>query len=211
MTKNTTNDSHTSLPDKLTNRILLGIDAYSELDGPIHQAIAFATCFEGTELDIAWVPPVRVMPTATAAPHVLPDPQIVLRERLERYFEENDTEVVRDAKTRIQLLLGYGDPAQELSKIAFMRDSKMIVVGAHEKQGAVLDFLMGSVAKKLVEEAPCPVLVVRPNLSEAVPELDAPIQDGQAPRSLGKQHRYSGTTRNQRSGENMPLLFPMNP
>ena len=55
---------------------------------------------------------------------------------------------------------GAGGPYVEITRYARERDIDLIVVGTHGR-GFIGHLLMGSVAEKLVRNAPCPVLTVR--------------------------------------------------
>ena len=69
-------------------------------------------------------------------------------------------------KTRLQsypnaeLLVDFGDPAQQLIKLATDRDMDLIVTSTHGRSG-LSHLIMGSVAEKIIRHAPCPVFVVR--------------------------------------------------
>ena len=90
-----------------------------------------------------------------------------------------------------------------------LHEADMIIVGSHDKATSLEKFLLGSVAKRLVSEAPCPVLVMRPRSTEALPEIEQPLAKNQARRRIGAPHRYRSAGRNVQAKENMPLLFPM--
>jgi len=57
-----------------------------------------------------------------------------------------------------EMKIAYGDPADEIRKEAARGGYGIIVLGSrgHDRLGRLL---LGSVSKKLVEEAPCPVLI----------------------------------------------------
>lgn len=54
-----------------------------------------------------------------------------------------------------------GDPALEICEVARQAGHDLIVMGTHGRTGLTRLFL-GSVAERVIREAPCPVLVVRP-------------------------------------------------
>ena len=86
-----------------------------------------------------------------------------LRERLEEEAEERmatlaaqyepDLVVERDARV--------GEPWVEIVDCARERRVDLIVMGTHG-HGAVAQLLLGSVAERVVQHSPCPVLTVRP-------------------------------------------------
>jgi nucleotide-binding universal stress UspA family protein len=56
-------------------------------------------------------------------------------------------------------LIITGDPAAEIIRCAVAKQVQLIVIGTHGRRG-VTRFLLGSVAERLLREAPCAVLVV---------------------------------------------------
>jgi hypothetical protein len=60
-----------------------------------------------------------------------------------------------------------GDPARRIAAIADQRRADLIVVGTRSHDAAP-DAVLGSVSRRLAAEAPCPVLVIPPNLATAV-------------------------------------------
>jgi nucleotide-binding universal stress UspA family protein len=57
-------------------------------------------------------------------------------------------------------LLAAGDSAGEIQRVAREHSCDLIVMGTHGRTG-LRRLLMGSIAEKVVRQAPCPVLVVR--------------------------------------------------
>lgn len=65
-------------------------------------------------------------------------------------------------------------PATEIAQLAADLEAELIVVGTHGRRG-FQRFLLGSVAEGVVRLAPCEVLVVRPQSSDAdVPKIEPP-------------------------------------
>ena len=56
-------------------------------------------------------------------------------------------------------LIVTGDPAVEIMRWATAKQVQLIILGTHGRRG-VTRFLMGSVAERVLREAPCAVLVV---------------------------------------------------
>ena len=57
----------------------------------------------------------------------------------------------------------FGHPYEEIINIAETENVDLIVMGTHGRSG-IAHFLIGSVTEKVIRTAPCPVLVVRPNI-----------------------------------------------
>jgi len=61
--------------------------------------------------------------------------------------------------TSSQCHLVYGQPRQEIHRLADEQDCDLIVVGSHGRHGLAL--LLGSTANDVLHGAPCDVLAVR--------------------------------------------------
>lgn len=191
-------------------RLLVGLDVQSENDDALHEAFAYATLFKSSRIEILWVVPHTYYPLPTATAVAMPAPEDLLKDRVARIVEAFGRNKLVEAKAEVALLLAEGSAAERLEKTAFLNGADMIIVAASdEHKNKLEELLTGSVTRELVKNAPCPVLVMRPKLADAVPEVQAAPSPGQARRNLGMAHRYTGATRNQTAHENMPLLFPM--
>jgi nucleotide-binding universal stress UspA family protein len=60
----------------------------------------------------------------------------------------------------VELLLGHGQPVEEIIRVAEEKQIDIIVVGTQGRTG-LSHLLLGSVAERVVRIAECPVLVVR--------------------------------------------------
>ena len=67
--------------------------------------------------------------------------------------EAHATELVQER------LVVTGEPAAEIMRWAAAKQAQFIIIGTHGRRG-VTRFLMGSVAERVLREAPCAVLVV---------------------------------------------------
>jgi len=190
---------------KRSQRLVVGFDALGESTASLEKALEFACLVPQCHVEIVWVPPAAYVPDAPLANTPLTE---ILRSRVRRVLEEFGTEKLLAANVTINAVVGEGRPTQAISRIAFMHDADLIVVGSHESATSLQDYLLGSVPKRLVDEAPCPVLVVRPRAVEALPEIEQ-ANENEPQRTIGLPHRYHYVDRNTRSQENMPLLFPM--
>jgi nucleotide-binding universal stress UspA family protein len=61
---------------------------------------------------------------------------------------------------RVEPIVAQGTPAQEILRIADERQVSLIVIATHGRTG-LMRLALGSVAERVVRDAPCPVLVVR--------------------------------------------------
>jgi nucleotide-binding universal stress UspA family protein len=79
---------------------------------------------------------------------------------------------------RVGIHLRVGDPVREMVQLACDIGAKMIVVGVHERP-QLKHWLLGSVTRKLIASAPCPVLVAGPDPepAEHTPVIEPPCPD----------------------------------
>ena len=85
---------------------------------------------------------------------------IAIREVLEAFSEQANSEV-DDQKTVIdEVLIKKGSPAEVILETAKELKCDLIVMGTHG-QGVLTDMLIGSTAKRVVGKSPIPVLVIR--------------------------------------------------
>jgi nucleotide-binding universal stress UspA family protein len=66
----------------------------------------------------------------------------------------------KKARVPAEGVLVEGEPHREIVRVATSRHADVIVMGTHGRTG-LSRFLMGSVATRVLREAPCPVLTVR--------------------------------------------------
>lgn len=70
-------------------------------------------------------------------------------------------------KVRYKVEVTIGDPAVEALQAAKSLQADLIVMATHGRRG-LSHFVLGSVAERVVREAPCPVLTVRPQEARAM-------------------------------------------
>jgi nucleotide-binding universal stress UspA family protein len=89
----------------------------------------------------------------------------------DRKFWRSQLEQVRPANPTIAVHHAFleGDPASEIARYAADAGIDVIVIGTHGRTG-VDRLVMGSVAEKVMREAPCSVLVVKLPKGAASPE-----------------------------------------
>ncbi|MEW6731644.1 MAG: phosphoglycerate kinase [Acidobacteriota bacterium] len=88
--------------------------------------------------------------------------RLEFEERLvaEQIFDSVNSELARYGLTSQRQLMLEGDPAEQILKYADDFGADLIVMGSHGKT-SILRFLMGSVSRKVLDCAHCPVLVAR--------------------------------------------------
>jgi nucleotide-binding universal stress UspA family protein len=71
-----------------------------------------------------------------------------------------------DDKTRYAIDVAMGDPSSEVLRVAKRKRVNLIVLATHGRKG-LRRLVLGSVAERVVREAPCPVLTVKPTATAA--------------------------------------------
>lgn len=97
----------------------------------------------------------------------------------DRRYWRSQLEQVRPANPtiRVQHVFLEGDAAAEIVRYAADEGVDVIVIGTHGRTG-VERLVMGSVAEKVMREAPCSVLVVK--LPKGAPAAERPLTAGAA-------------------------------
>ena len=115
----------------------------------------------GGELELVHVhplpPPAVDLEPEPAAPDIL---EITLREQREALGPWQE-EAARHAGRPVHSTLIPGIAADEIVRFARERAIDVVVIGTHGRKG-LARLLLGSVAERVVREAPCAVVVVRP-------------------------------------------------
>lgn len=89
------------------------------------------------------------------------------------------TEAERLAATSVRTALVAGDPAAEILRYARDHGVDLLVLGTHGRTG-LKRLVLGSVAERVVRQAPCPVMVVRPKEPGAITVDRSEVEQYQA-------------------------------
>jgi nucleotide-binding universal stress UspA family protein len=147
-------------------RILAPTDFSPHAEHALRYACALAERF-GADLHVLHVVP-EIAP-------VSPDPFLVPAMPHE-FYQEEEHRVAKSLETAVDPSWGkprslttairWGTAAPEVVDYAAEQDADLIVVATHGRTG-LSHVLLGSVAERIVREAPCPVLTIRdPGLSK---------------------------------------------
>lgn len=143
------------------DRILAPTDFSTHAEGAIRFACELAERF-GAELHLLHVLSDVSVPAG-------PDPMLISSMPPEYYREvEQQARAQLDAvlkpdwpkPTRLETEVRWGDAVDEMASYAQERSIDLIVVSTHGRTG-LAHVLLGSVAERIVREAPCPVLTIR--------------------------------------------------
>jgi len=87
---------------------------------------------------------------------------VVLEEKLKKEaqaFLEDFKKIAEEFGVKIETQLIIGKPAEEIVKHA--KENDLIILGHHEKTKGLDKFMMGSISRDVVRDAPCSVLVMK--------------------------------------------------
>jgi nucleotide-binding universal stress UspA family protein len=142
-------------------RILVPTDFSEPAQEAFQTAVELAQQFSAQLLMVHIVPPVPVpyQPLVSPTPafditSYLQELVKISKDTLQNYVIEHVPEGVPAT-----ISVAAGDPAYEILRLAKELESDIIVIATHG-HGGWRHFLFGSVAEKVVRQAPCPVLVV---------------------------------------------------
>jgi nucleotide-binding universal stress UspA family protein len=110
-------------------------------------------------------------------------------ERVTATFAGRDT--AADVQVFVHARIGH--PAKEILDVAYEVGADLMFIGSHGKTG-VERFLLGSVSERVVREARCPVMVVRPKGYKDVDLMKVYPYEHER-HTFQAPHRYSYTDR----------------
>jgi nucleotide-binding universal stress UspA family protein len=137
-------------------KILVGVDGSPESRKAAEQSADLASAI-GAEIVVAYVVNLPV-PLTPDAPYV-EQWDVAEREHARELLEEIGAGFVKRG-IPVQTVTLSGSPADTLANMASQPDIDLVVVG-HRGRGAISRVLLGSVADRLVQISPKPVLIVR--------------------------------------------------
>jgi nucleotide-binding universal stress UspA family protein len=130
--------------------ILHPTDFSDRSEHALHLACALARDYQ-TRLVLLHVIPSTIIGFGEGV--IPPDPDLTV----EAARRDLDRLAVPDPGLSPQRVIGEGDPAAEILRVARDEAADLIVMGTHGRTG-LGRLLMGSVAEQVVRRAPCPVL-----------------------------------------------------
>jgi nucleotide-binding universal stress UspA family protein len=159
-------DAGLPLPFEL-RRILVPLDFSDTARKALQYAVPFASAF-GAEILLMHVLPPYTLPLEQG---YLPPDLAVSREELTGWARsELEKACVGDigARARFQVRVCEGVAWQEIGAVARETNTDLIILATRGRTG-LKHVLLGSVAERVIRQAPCPVLVVREQERDFVP------------------------------------------
>lgn len=138
----------------MSGEVILGYDGSEGAKAALQEAVAFAKAF-GAPLVLAFgyePPPI--------GGEVADLRKAVERRGKEVLLEATAMATSFDEDVQVEALLIDERPAESLVELAEQRRARMIVTG-HRRAGPLKGAIMGSITYKILQEASCPVVVVK--------------------------------------------------
>ena len=102
------------------------------------------------------------------------------RDRLRSFLRKHQIPQLKDLK--INSIIQSGDPSDEVQTLLGKRDYSLVIMGT-QTRGNLEEFIFGSVAQKVIENANCPVMLVPPGATYQ-PLKDILFASGFVPKDL---------------------------
>jgi universal stress protein A len=153
----------TAGPEPVYDRILVPIDFSEHSKKTVSYATGFALKHDSTIylLHVFQIPDYVVTPYARRRQDSAEvQSQVDAAEQEARETLETFAQELLNGGVKVQPYLRIGYPFDEIVLMANHFDVDLIVIGSHGR-GAISRLLVGSTAERVVEHAPCPVLVVK--------------------------------------------------
>ena len=97
------------------------------------------------------------------------------RVTIQREYLTNAQKTLEDMAKKIaienEIVVGKGDPADEICRLALREDIDLVITATHGKSG-IKRLLIGSVTEKLMKTVHCPILVLRSQEHKFIPVSD---------------------------------------
>ncbi|MEW6302697.1 MAG: universal stress protein [Verrucomicrobiota bacterium] len=141
-------------------RVLVPFDFSPLCRKALRYALGFAEQF-GAEVVLVHVVEPQISPVDyLVVPPEMEDVNIRLREAATEKLAGIVTRMKKKTRVGAKALVRIGKPFQEIADVAAAEDVDLVILATHGYTGLKHAYL-GSVAERVVQYAPCPVLVVR--------------------------------------------------
>jgi nucleotide-binding universal stress UspA family protein len=173
-------------------RILVGVAFDDTSDRAIRAALSLASAAGDTDVFVLYAEPPAHGGQRDVS--VLDESLERLKAKVDANLEEFKSHHADVHVPSITLEIGIGTPAKTICEYADRLGVGLVVVGTHGRKG-IVRAMLGSVAHEVLQNAHCPVLVMRPieHVEAApVPEIE-PAPAPHAARHVGQHtYHYSG-------------------
>ena len=148
--------SETAEPVKI-ERVLVAIDGSEYSNKAVRYACALGS---NSDMEIILLYVVSMLVSATPYNDTVSDQPFLALQRVGEDILSRAKDLANSLSCDVTDLITYGDPATRIIEIAEEREVDLIVMGSRGISG-IKRLFVGSVSDKVVNQAPCPVLLVR--------------------------------------------------
>lgn len=140
-------------------KILLATDGSKVADNAAEAALGLVEEFEDKDREIILLHVSDSTPTRSQVMQADLDVQSVLREKADKAVASTEGKF-KEADVDFKLEVALGDPADMIVEFARENGVDLIIIGSRGL-GSVSSVLLGSVSRRVAQEAPCPVMIVK--------------------------------------------------
>lgn len=137
--------------------ILVAVDGSKNADKAVRYASAIGPPL-GAEVILLYIVPMLV--SATPYQDIQSDQPFMELQKVGEEILERSKNLAESLGCKVVPLLDHGDPARKIIDIADERDVDIIIMGSRGISG-FRRLLVGSISDKVMQQASCPVMIVR--------------------------------------------------
>ena len=137
--------------------LLVAVDGSEFSDKAVRYACAMGPSL-GAEVVLLHVVPMLV--SATPYHDTVSDQPFLALQKVGEDILAKAKEMAVALKCEVTELISHGDPANKIVDIATDRNSDLIIMGSRGVSG-IKRLFVGSISDKVMNQAPCPVMIVR--------------------------------------------------
>ncbi|MBL7118433.1 universal stress protein [Candidatus Bathyarchaeota archaeon] len=152
----------------MIQKILVPVDGSELADKALNFALDQAKKYSAEIMLLGVIPPLTIsaiIEPLSGGPTISPEALSELEEGVEAYHKKVLSEAMKKSekskpRVKISSMLAKGIVSDRILEIAKEGNFDLIVMGSHGLSG-FKEFLLGSVSSRVVNNAPCPVLIVK--------------------------------------------------
>lgn len=137
--------------------LLVAVDGSEFSDKAVRYACAMGPSL-GAEVVLLHVVPMLV--SATPYHDTVSDQPFLALQKVGEDILAKAKEIAVALKCEVTELISHGDPANKIVDIATERNADLIIMGSRGVSG-IKRLFVGSISDKVMNQAPCPVMIVR--------------------------------------------------
>jgi nucleotide-binding universal stress UspA family protein len=163
---------------RMTLKIVVAVDFSAESSRALDEAMRLVAHLPEDELHPVYVLTQDEAVDPREEMDLLEQQLTLQRDRLMEYTIQHGNEAGVQFDQKVVFHVRIGDPAKQIQQVAIDMDADLIIVGTRGNRG-LKEMILGSVARALVKDAPCPVMVAKPKVEREKTEwFEEPPPEG---------------------------------